>query len=135
MINVAEIVNDPDFAQPFDIQRSIGQFVQGGWEDSLQVVQAYGVIEVADPQTLDMIPEGDRPTGAMSFYTTYQLFETRKQTPTYGGAPGYGGGSYGGTQGVSDVIVWRGNPYRLIKIFPWVDFGFNHGVGVRMTGA
>jgi hypothetical protein len=137
VISVSDIVSDPDLAQPFQIQRSTGQFVQGGWQDTLSIVQAYGTITVADAKVLDMLPEGDRPVGAMSFYSTFAIFETRALTPTYGSgpAPGYGHGAYGGSQGVSDVIVWRNNPYRIIKVFEWVDWGFHHGVGTRMTGA
>jgi hypothetical protein len=134
MIDVSDVVSDPDLAQSFTIQRSTGQFVQGGWQDTISLVAAYGVITVTDPQVLSMLPEADRPEGAMSFYSTLPIFETHKLDPTYGG-PSYGVGVYGGGQGVSDVIVWRNNSYRIVKVFNWVDYGYHHGVGVRMTGA
>jgi hypothetical protein len=134
VISVAEIVSDPELAQPFLVRRSTGEFVQGGWQDTLSSVSLWGVITVADPETLDQMPEADRPTGAMAFYSAQAIFETRVATPTYG-ARGYGTGSYGGVQGVSDVILWRGQPFRILKVWPYADYGYFKAVGVRMSGA
>ena len=133
MISISEIINDPDFAQEFTIQRDYGQFGPGGWQPNIAPVQAYGPITVADFQTLNMIPEGDRPTGAMAFYWTSEIYETHSDRPQYGQG-GAGQGGYGGGQGTSDVICWRNQNYRIIKVWPDVDYGYYKAVGVRMSG-
>lgn len=133
MINIAEVINDPDFAQPFTIQRDSGQFAAGGWQPNITLVQVYGVITVADAQTLDMIPEGDRPTGAMSFYSTCEIYETHTEPNAYGQG-GAGQGGYGGAQGTSDIICWRNQNYRIVKVVLEADWGYWKAVGVRMAG-
>jgi hypothetical protein len=133
VINIAEIINDPDFAQEYTIKRDSGQFGPGGWQPNITTIPAYGPVTVADANTLDMIPEGDRPKGAMSFYSTTEIYETHTNNPKYGQG-GAGQGGYGGSQGTSDQIWWRNQKYRVSKVFPWADYGYWHAVGVRMSG-
>jgi hypothetical protein len=118
MINVSELVVDPEFSQAFTIVRSTGQFSLGGWQNESTTIPALGVIVPAGSQDLDQVPEGDRVTGAMAIYTQTPLYRTHA-TPT---------------PGLSDLIVWRGEEYRIAHVFPYQDFGFYKAVAVRLLG-
>lgn len=120
MLNLSELLIDPDFAQPFTIQRSSGSFQLGGFQSTVTMIGAVGAITVASEQDLDQVPEGDRVTGAMTFYTATPLFRTHAD----GGAPG-----------LSDVLLWRGDAYRIQKIWPYADYGYYKAVAVRTSGA
>lgn len=118
MLNVSSRLANPDFAQPFTIQRSSGQFVLGGFESTVRQIQAAGVITVAKERDLAQVPEGDRVTGAMLFYATQPLYVSNNN----------------GTAAASDLITWRGDTYRIVKVWPYADYGYYKAVGVRMSG-
>jgi hypothetical protein len=118
-IDVSEVILDGDLAQPFTILRSTdGKFVMGGWQDRLVTIKAFGVITVASVEQLRMVPEGDRVTGAMAFYSTQQLFKTHVDP----------------TPGNSDILMWRGQKYRVSEVKPWADSGYWMAIGVRISG-
>jgi hypothetical protein len=118
MINLSELITDPDFAQPYTIVRSSGTFVLGGFASTTTSIAAVGPIVVATEEDLDQVDPGDRITGSMKFYSQAQIYETH-------------GGS---TPGLSDTILWRGDNYRILKVFPYADYGWYEAVGARMTG-
>lgn len=119
MIHLSEVVNDPDFAQAFTIQRSQGgAFGPGGWMDQSSPIAAYGVIQPARAKDLKQIPEGDRVTGAISIIAQQEMFITHNDP----------------TAGLSDIVVWQGNNWRVMSCDPWVDFGFYKTIAVRMEG-
>jgi hypothetical protein len=64
-----------------------------------------------------MVPEGDRVKGMMAFYTTTPIYTT----------------SAAGNN-ISDQIAYAGDVYRIIKVGPWLAFGYNIAIGVRMGG-
>jgi hypothetical protein len=109
---------DPDFAQSFTIQRSTGAFVLGGWQSATTSLTAVGIVTVAKERELRQVPEGDRVTGAMLFFSPTILYLSHG----------------GGKAAVSDQLVWRGDTYRIAKVWPYVDFGFWKAFAVRMSG-
>jgi hypothetical protein len=43
--------------------------------------------------------------------------------------------SQGGTSAAtSDTITWRGDTYRMAKVWPYGDFGYWKALGVRVSG-
>jgi hypothetical protein len=118
MINVGELLTDPDFAQAFTIKRSSGAFGLGGFLATTSNVRGAGVITVATEEDLMQVPEGDRVTGSMMFYSRKPIYATRA----------------GSAAGLSDLIAWRGQTYRIAKVFPYQDYGFYKAIGVRMSG-
>jgi hypothetical protein len=141
MISLAEVVMDSDLAEAFTILRSRGWFELGGWKTISENVCGYGIITVSSDQDLQMIPEGDRISGAMTFHSYERIYETQLDGG-YGQQP-YGDNGfdcdnknkYGHSeQHVSDQIQWRGQLYRIISIAPWKDFGYWRAIGVRMSG-
>lgn len=119
MIDVSDIINDPDFAQPFTIKRSTGgAFVSGGYTSSNSTIQGYGVIQPASDREHEQVPEGERVAGSISIYSATALYTT------YGGDP----------SGLSDIVTWRGDDYRIVSVGPYQDFGFFKALAVRMSG-
>ena len=118
MINVSEVVIDPDLAQVFTIMRSSGVYVNGVWQTQTANVQAQGVISIAQEKELDMKPEGDVVLGAIVVHTDQEIFTTQEG------------------KGSSDIIVWQGIQYRVLKVAQYVDYGYWRAIATRMsTGA
>ncbi|MGG3012294.1 hypothetical protein ABEO98_22770 [Brevibacillus parabrevis] len=115
MINVSEVITDPDFAQSYLVHRRTNEWVAGRPSETETSINMLGVITVADAKTLEQLPEGDRVTGMMSFYATVPIYETSEQ-------------------GTSDQIEWRGELYRVKKVFPYGDYGYWKAVAERMAG-
>lgn len=73
-----------------------------------------GTVTVASSKDILQVPEGDRVTGMMCFYSQQPIHITRPE-------------------GTSDEIVWKGERYRITFLFPWSDFGYYKAIGVRMV--
>ncbi|MBG9773565.1 hypothetical protein [Brevibacillus laterosporus] len=115
MINVSEVITDPDFAQSFVVHRKSNTWAGGRSVPSEIPINMTGIVTVADAKTLEQLPEGDRVTGLMCFYSIQELFTTREQ-------------------GTSDQIEWRKELYRVKQVFPYGDYGYYKAVGERMAG-
>jgi hypothetical protein len=118
MINVSDILHDPDFQTTFVVTRSAGVFALGGWQSTAHVITMTGVANTSSGNDLQQVDAGDRVTGTMTFYSTRPLYETRA------GAP----------QGLSDTITWQGDVYRLAKVWDRSANGYWKAVGVRTSG-
>lgn len=121
MISLSEIVNDPDFAQAFTVERSSGDFDDTGTFISTATdVSFYGIIQPATAKEIKEVPEGDRVQEVISVHSSQQLFTTRNEP----------------VAGISDVVLWplTGNKYKISKLYQWEDFGYYKALGVRMQG-
>jgi hypothetical protein len=115
LIDLSGMVNDADFAAAFTISRTTGQFVSGGYQPSVATVPGYGIIRPADAASLDMIPDGDRVTGAIAILSTTQLYETN-------------------ATGTSDTLTWDGAGYRIMRVFDCSSTGYWKAIAVRQNG-
>jgi hypothetical protein len=115
VIDISEIVSDPDLAQPFTIKRSTGQFALGGYQTAVQEIQAFGVIRPTNTVDLEIVPEGDRVLGMMTFWSATEMHTTS-------------------TAGTSDVLSYRGDDYRVLQVMPSGDFGYWKAIGARKSG-
>jgi len=115
MINVAELIHDPDFVQSFTVFRKTGEWVDGEWIPGEKEIRMQGVVVAANTKDLLQVPEGDRVKGVMAFYATEPLLVTHEK-------------------GTADEVVWHGERYRLFQIWPYVDYGYYKALGERMAG-
>lgn len=108
MINVAELMRDPDLAQPFQIERAGGAFDEGEWIPAAPtVINKVGIVQPAKREDqLALLPEGTRLGNMIAVFCDEELRIDDADTKR------------------SDVIVWHGNPYRVISSKPWADNGF-----------
>lgn len=121
MINLSELVGDPDFCQPsgLTVLRSTGHFGPNGWDDERATLIVSPVIAYpSSAKELEQLPEGDRVKGNVTFVTRTELFVTHS----------------GSSSGVSDLIMWGGRGYRILNCMPYSDFGFFVSLGVRTDG-
>lgn len=86
MISVEEVVVDPDMIAPlpFTILRSVGQWVQGGFQSTTTPIAQFGPVQQATPKELQMLPEADRVGSMRSFWTTIPVYTTRASVPLLG---------------------------------------------------
>ena len=121
MINIAELITDPDFAQSYTVVRSVGGWVQGRFVKTEQSLLFTGPIIAANQKEVNMLPEGDRVAGMMVFYTTADnpFLMSRVE----------------GEEGLSDQPIWRGDRYKLLQVYQYDDYGYQKAIGHRIGGA
>jgi hypothetical protein len=108
MIEISDLLADPDFAQPFDIIRETVTLVQGRAQTSSTTIP--GVMGVIQPASVDdlvlFVPEGERANEWISIWCPQEIRAAD------------------GVSKFSDVIVWRGKRYRVAKAKPWETQGY-----------
>lgn len=119
MIDVSMVVNSPELAQSFIIERSTGAWQNGVWISNVNEVQGYGVVSVATEKDIVMSPEGDVIHGDMVFHSSAPIYMTRATSEE-------GGGS-------SDILRWRGHKFRVLRDAVYVDYGYFRATAVRMS--
>jgi hypothetical protein len=109
MIDISELVSDPDFAQQFQVIRYTGGFASEGeyTQTPAAPITMTGVIQPAkEIDTVQFLREGERLGNMIVIYCATQIFESS------------------GTGQNSDVIVWHGTQYRVHKAKHWQDHGY-----------
>ena len=118
VVNMSEVMNDPDLAQAFLIQRSTqGTFLNGVWQTTPVTLSGYGPIRPASAREINMLPEGDRVGEIKAFWSSQPIYGTR-------GTSGKGESS--------DILVWNGLYYRVLQVFQDQDYGFYKALATRM---
>lgn len=116
MIDTSELMSDPDFCESFTALRSQnGQFIPGGFYANRQPVSLYGVVQVADADTLEQVPEGDRTSGARVFWSNAQIYEST-------GTP-------------SDVLTYHGYHWKVVRVWDRSANGFWKAYATRIEAA
>lgn len=122
MINLAAVIHSPMLSQSITIKRSSGiweegEFVLNG--SSPETLSLQGVVTVASSWDLHMVPEGDRQSGALKVLTTERLYVT---------------GEMSEQSNFSDILVWRGDQYRIYSVTPDADYGFYRSIAMKVLG-
>ena len=118
MLNVAEILYDPDLNQDFTVYRKTGEWVAGRFVENESSIVLTGIVVPASANEIRQQPEGDRITGMMKFYCEQQIHTTHVESAA----------------GTSDQIEWSGKRYRVINCMPYADYGYYVAFGVYMAG-
>lgn len=106
MINVSEVIRDPDFCTSFRIVRQIGYFTEGNFVvESTEQKDVLGVVDPAPGKTLEVSAESDRATNVKNFYCLDEL----KVSPD---------GS------ISDFILYKTKIRKIFNFENFSDFGF-----------
>lgn len=109
-IDLSLLINDPDFRERLTVRQRIGEWEAGRFVADPQEIQVWGIAEPTGGDDLEQLPEADRTTGLMTFYTkeaTMVSIEDSRQ---------------------SDEIIWRGRVYKVIQVFDWSRHGFYKAV-------
>lgn len=125
MINIAELLKDPDFTQMIDVYRRVNSFVESGpTAGEVQITTVLRQIRmcvqpVKDPDDLNVLPEGQRSNKTMKFYSSEILYCDD------------GDQSIGSGQAVFDMVMWGGGKYKLMHVRFWSDYGYWEAIGVN----
>lgn len=126
MINVTALVVDPDFAQNYTVYRETGAWGVGGkfikTETSLPY---YGAVYPVGEHEIVQVPEADRTSLMMCFCSV-------AEKPFYLSREASTSKLKDGKDGISDQIAWQGDRYKIVKIWPYLDFGYWMGVGAYL---
>jgi hypothetical protein len=122
MIDVSELIVDPDLSQSYIVYRKGGYWLNFKFVEGDQPLPFFGVITAANYREINTLPEGDRVSGIMVFYTTADnpFLLARSKT---------------GDLGTSDQPYWRGDRYKVIKLFLFDDYGYQKVMATRMQGS
>ena len=123
MINLSRVVHSPLLSQPVTFIRTSGRWVQGQFQkDQGETVRLRGIVTVAKPDDLNQVPEADRQGGGMKVLTTARIYETGSLDT----APAADGLNF------ADVLVWRGQRYKVVSVAPDADYGFYRSICTRL---
>ena len=115
---------DPDLCTNFSIIRTGGNFGPGGWKSAPpRNIPAAGLEAASGSKAIQMIPEGDRVTGALVIFTPIRMYTTHLQPLP--GVPG---------PGLADKVVWKEQNYTVEAITPWPEYGFWIAQLLRVKG-
>lgn len=114
MIDVSELITDPDFAAPYKVHRRKGKWVKGRFEVSeLEILNFYGAVQPATEREIRQLHIGDTEDGVMKFFTRKpnDLYITRDVLQD-ADIP------------ISDEIEFDGRMYKVLKVMPWHHGGW-----------
>jgi hypothetical protein len=116
MIDVSDLITDPDFAFPYIVIRRTGKWVNARFEvsDPPERLQYYGAVQPATTRDIDQLGIGDNEKGVMKFFCRQpkEIYVTENLDGS------------GETAQVSDEIEFRGMRYKVIQISPWQQNGW-----------
>lgn len=115
MINISELIGDPDFTQPngVTVKRTSYSIVNHKVvPNTPRTLKLTGIITIANDRTTDMQPESDRNAEAINVFTYKPLYTT--------GIPDASSVS----TFLSDVIIWQGLEYAVMNCMDDAQYGF-----------
>ena len=120
MINISELIGDPDFTQPNGVQikrttYTIQNHMPVITESTLKKV---GIITIANDIELDMTDEADLTTEAINVFTYDPLYVTSRDLD--------------GTNRFSDIVIFEGNEYKVMKVLDDTQYGFSRATCVKI---
>lgn len=115
MIDMSELLCDPDFCEEFTVLRKSGDWINRRWVETEQKISVMGVATAVNNKDFDMLPEGDRVSGLRTFYTNIELCGS-SDTST------------------ADICEYRGSKYRIFQVFNYSNNGFYKAMGKLVGG-
>lgn len=109
MIDVSELMTDPDFVKPLVLQRFTGAYmVEGEYAQSApKQVKILGSVQHPSPaDRARFASEGERSTAIIKIFSGEKLNDTD------------------GDGKQCDVITWNCDKYRVFESRPWSDNGY-----------
>lgn len=125
MINVSELIGDPDFTQPNGVtvirrKMEIKNHVPVITESKMNVT---GIITIERDIELNMENTGDTNKEAIHVFTYKPLFTTGRVDES------------SDSDYMSDIIVWQGNRYKVMDCKDDAQYGFCQSTAVKLSRA
>lgn len=121
MINISELINDPDFSQPngINIIRTAVSIVEHRVSEDTKEINIPGIITISEENTDELLPEADRNKEVIHVFT-YNRLKTA-------GRDKIDGAEYG-----ADIVVWNGARYIVRYCLDDSQYGFCRSTAVKM---
>ena len=110
LLNVGELIEDPDFCQDFKVIRRKGSWVLGRFSTTEQVINTYGIIDPQETNQMQFNPDGVLIKGIIKVYTHMELYTTHKKSEE---------NNYN-----SDIIIWDNHRYLVLDEGNYKDYGY-----------
>lgn len=122
LINVSELIGDPDFTQPNGVNVERTTFVVENHRQVKTTIQlnVTGIITIADEEDMDMRADSDVIREGINVFTYSPLMLTSRT-------------SDGTTNYLSDVVLFRGNRYKVMKVLNDEQYGFCKNVCYKLV--
>lgn len=119
MIDVSDIINDPDVAQPtpFTVVRQSGVYVNGVFTTTATNLYLDGTIQPMTSKEIASMPGGDSITGGIKVWSTTQLRVASKENSQ-----------------IADEVVWRGERWKTERIRNFTENGYYRAECVQKSG-
>ena len=121
MINVSELIEDPDFCQPrgITIKRTKQNISDHRVVETIETLRVQGIITISNENEDELLPESDRNKESIHVFTYNRLKCTGKDKKD--------GINYG-----SDIVVWNGNEYIVRYCLDDAQYGFCRSTAVKI---
>lgn len=113
LLNIGELIEDPDFCQDFKIIRRIGSWNLGRFVTTEQVIDTYGIIDPGSTNQMQFNPDGVLIKGIIKVYTHMELYTTHKKIVD-GQEENYN----------SDILLWDNHRYLILDEDNYKDYGY-----------
>ena len=116
MIDVSELMDDPDFARTFVVKRPTTTIAKDGTASTTYVeFETVGAVQPAEPADVQFLPEGTRLDDTVSVWSHQSLR----------------GGD--GKRFESDVLIVGADRYRVIRVEPRQENGYTRVFATGFT--
>lgn len=121
MINVKELITDPDFCQPngITIMRSTTEIVDHRPKKNTEQIKVAGIITISNENTDELLPEADRNSEHIHVFTRERLKTV--------GCDKLDGKEYG-----ADIVVFNGANYIVRYCLDDAQYGFCRSTAVKI---
>lgn len=125
MINVSELIGDKDFTQPngISVARTSYTVVNHQQVKTTTDISLTGIITISSPRDIEMLPEYDRNSEAISIFTYKKLYTTGYESED------------GLVKYLSDVVTFEGSKYEVRSCMNDSQYGFCKSIAVKMEQA
>lgn len=114
-IDVSELLTDEDFCTTFTVEKeSTPVWKAGRLTAEKERFTVTGIVLPSSSEDIELLEEGDRRQGLKSFYTN--------EVPL----------SVSNTETRSDIILWKGQRYKLLHAFDYSLNGYYKAIGSRI---
>lgn len=113
LLNIGELIEDPDFCQDFQIIRRIGNWNLGRFITTEEVIDTYGIIDPGSTNQMQFNPDGVLIKGIIKVYTHMELYTTHKKIVD-GQEENYN----------SDILLWDDHRYLILDEDNYKDYGY-----------
>lgn len=115
MINVSELIGDPDFTQPNGVTVRRTKYVVQNHKlvETEETLRFVGIITIADDASDTMEPTADFLHERINVFTYDRLYITGKERPI------------DQEEFISDIVVFEGKNYKVDSVLNDVQYGFS----------